>query len=103
MDDDEIKAVIETAHALGLKVAAHAHGKQAIDHTIGLGVDSIEHGSYADAGSYRLFKQHGSVRVVYAAANLLDITQAQPPKPILPLGVAERVDIRLVLTALDAS
>ena len=63
MADDEIKAVIETAHALGLKVAAHAHGKQAIDHTIGLGVDSIEHGSYADAESYKLFKAHGTYLV----------------------------------------
>ena len=37
MEDDEIKAVIETAHALGMKVAAHAHGKQAIDHTLAMG------------------------------------------------------------------
>ncbi|WP_116090439.1 metal-dependent hydrolase family protein [Sphingomonas crusticola] len=63
MEDDEIKAVIETAHSLGLKVAAHAHGKQAIDHTIALGVDSIEHGSYADADSYKLFKAHGTYLV----------------------------------------
>jgi imidazolonepropionase-like amidohydrolase len=60
MMDDEIKAVIETAHALGMKVAAHAHGKQGIDHTIALGVDSIEHGTYADAESYKLFKAHGT-------------------------------------------
>ena len=39
MADDEIKAVIDTAHALGMKVAAHAHGKAAIDHAIALGVD----------------------------------------------------------------
>ncbi len=63
MSDEEIKAVIDTAHALGMKVAAHAHGKQAIDHTIALGVDSIEHGSYADAGSYALFKSHGAYLV----------------------------------------
>ena len=63
MTDDEIKAVIDTAHALGMKVAAHAHGKDAIDHTIALGVDSIEHGSYADAASYKLFKQHGAYLV----------------------------------------
>ncbi len=63
MQDDEIKAVIDTAHALNMKVAAHAHGKQAIDHTIALGVDSIEHGSYADAGSYALFRQHGAYLV----------------------------------------
>lgn len=63
MTDEEIKAVIDTAHALGMKVAAHAHGKEAIDHTIELGVDSIEHGSYADAASYKLFKQHGTYLV----------------------------------------
>ncbi|HXA37724.1 MAG TPA: amidohydrolase family protein [Phenylobacterium sp.] len=63
MADDEIKAIIETAHSLGMKVAAHAHGKQAIDHTIALGVDSIEHGTYADAESYRLFKEHGTYLV----------------------------------------
>ena len=60
MADAEIKAVIDTAHALGMKVAAHAHGKQAIDHTLALGVDSIEHGTYADAESYKLFKAHGA-------------------------------------------
>jgi imidazolonepropionase-like amidohydrolase len=63
MADDEIKAVIETAHALGMKVAAHAHGKEAIDHTIALGVDSIEHSTYADAESFRLYKQHGTYLV----------------------------------------
>ena len=63
MADDEIKAVIDTAHALGMKVAAHAHGEVAINHAIELGVDSIEHGSYADAASYRLFKEHGTYLV----------------------------------------
>jgi len=63
MADDEIKAVIDTAHALNMKVAAHAHGEVAINHTIELGVDSIEHGSYADAASYALFKAHGTYLV----------------------------------------
>jgi len=63
MQDDEIKAVIDTAHALGMKVAAHAHGKQAIDHTIALGVDSIEHSTYADAESFKLYKAHGTYLV----------------------------------------
>jgi len=63
MQDDEIKAVIDTAHSLGMKVAAHAHGEVAINHTIALGVDSIEHGSYADAASYKLFKEHGTYLV----------------------------------------
>lgn len=61
--DDEIKAVIDTAHTLGLKVAAHAHGKAAIDAAVRLGVDSIEHGSFADAESYKLMKEHGTYLV----------------------------------------
>jgi len=63
MADDEIKAVIDTAHSLGMKVAAHAHGKQAIDRASELGVDSIEHGTYADAESYRIMKAHGTYLV----------------------------------------
>lgn len=80
MADDEIKAVIETAHALGMKVAAHAHGKLAIDHTIMLGVDSIEHGSYADAGSYALFKQHGAylVPTMLVAEKVYDRAREHP-------------------------
>jgi imidazolonepropionase-like amidohydrolase len=80
MEDDEIKAVIETAHSLGMKVAAHAHGKQAIDHTIELGVDSIEHGTYADAESYRLFKAHGTyfVPTMLVGAKVVEHAKAHP-------------------------
>ena len=63
MTDDEIAAVITTAHSLALKVAAHAHGKTAIDTAVRLGVDSIEHGSYADDESFSLMKQHGTYLV----------------------------------------
>jgi imidazolonepropionase-like amidohydrolase len=63
MTNDEIKAAIDTAHALGLKVAAHAHGKAAIDNAVRLGIDSIEHGTYADAESFKLFVQHGTYLV----------------------------------------
>jgi imidazolonepropionase-like amidohydrolase len=63
MTNEEIKAAIDTAHSLGMKVAAHAHGKQAIDNAIRLGVDSIEHGTYADAESYKLFVEHGTYLV----------------------------------------
>jgi imidazolonepropionase-like amidohydrolase len=80
MEDDEIKAVIETAHSLGMKVAAHAHGKQAIDHTISLGVDSIEHGTYADAESYKLFKAHGTyfVPTMLVGAKVVEHAKAHP-------------------------
>ncbi len=63
MTDAEIKSAIDTAHNLGLKVAAHAHGKAAIDSAVRNGVDSIEHGTYADAESFALMKQHGTYLV----------------------------------------
>lgn len=80
MADDEVKAVIDTAHALGLKVAAHAHGKAAIDTAVRLGVDSIEHGSYADAESYALMKQHGTylVPTMLVGQTAVDIALAHP-------------------------
>ncbi|MDV3455359.1 amidohydrolase family protein [Sphingomonas sp. HF-S4] len=67
MSDAEIKAAVDTAHALGLKLAAHGHGKAAIDAAVRLGADSIEHGTYADAGSFALMKAHGT----YFIATLL--------------------------------
>ena len=63
MTNEEIKAAIDTAHSLGLKVAAHAHSKGAIDNTVRLGVDSIEHGTYADQESFTLMKEHGTYLV----------------------------------------
>jgi imidazolonepropionase-like amidohydrolase len=63
MSDAEITAVVDTAHALGMKVAAHIHGREAIAHAVALGVDSVEHGSYAGPESYPLFKTHGTYLV----------------------------------------
>ena len=80
MMDDEIAAVVQTAHSLGLKVAAHAHGKGAIDAAVRLDVDSIEHGSFADAGSYSLMKQHGTylVPTLLVAQTVYDIAKTHP-------------------------
>ena len=61
--DEELRAIVESSHLLGMKVAAHAHGKQGIDSAIRAGVDSIEHGTYSDDGSFALFKKHGTYLV----------------------------------------
>jgi len=80
MMDDEIAAVVQTAHSLGLKVAAHAHGKTAIDAAVRLGVDSIEHGSFADAQSYQLMKQHGTylVPTLLIAQAVVNVAKTHP-------------------------
>jgi imidazolonepropionase-like amidohydrolase len=81
MTNDEIKAAIDTAHALGLKVAAHAHGKAAIDNAVRLGIDSIEHGTYADAESFKLFVQHGTIWFQLLVADQVNQTARLHPRP----------------------
>ena len=63
MTDDEIRVAVETAHGLGMKVAAHAYPPTAIEHAVLAGVDSIEHGSFATARTFALMKAHGTVLV----------------------------------------
>jgi imidazolonepropionase-like amidohydrolase len=58
MDEDEIKAVVTTAHEYGMKVAVHAHGAEAIRRSVKAGVDSIEHGTYMDDEDIALMKEH---------------------------------------------
>jgi imidazolonepropionase-like amidohydrolase len=61
--DAEMKAIVDTAHSLGLKVAAHAHGARGIEAAARAGVDSIEHGTFADARAIAAMKASGSVMV----------------------------------------
>jgi imidazolonepropionase-like amidohydrolase len=60
---EEMKAIIDTAHGLGRKVAAHAHGALGIKNAVLAGVDSIEHGSYMNEEDIQLMKQHGTYLV----------------------------------------
>ncbi|RST30562.1 amidohydrolase family protein [Sphingomonas ginkgonis] len=60
MSYEEMKAVTDEAHMLGLRVAAHAHGTAGINDALRAGVDTIEHASLADEESFRLAKQKGS-------------------------------------------
>ncbi len=56
----EMKALVDEAHMLGLKVAVHAHGTAGIKDAIRAGVDTIEHASLADDEAITLAKQHGT-------------------------------------------
>jgi len=61
---DELQAIVDEAHRLGRKVAAHAHGTQAIKDAIQAGVDSIEHASLIDDEGIRLAREHGTYLVM---------------------------------------
>jgi imidazolonepropionase-like amidohydrolase len=56
----EMKALVDEAHMLGLRVAVHAHGTSGIKDAIRAGVDTIEHASLADDEAFTLAKQHGT-------------------------------------------
>jgi imidazolonepropionase-like amidohydrolase len=57
---EEMKAIADEAHMLGLRVAAHAHGDEGIRDAILAGIDTIEHASLASDATIQLAKQHGT-------------------------------------------
>jgi imidazolonepropionase-like amidohydrolase len=61
--DAEMKAIVDTAHGLGMKIAAHAHAARGIEAAARAGVDSIEHGTFADAKAIQAMKSNGSALV----------------------------------------
>jgi imidazolonepropionase-like amidohydrolase len=56
----ELDALVDEAHALGRKTAAHAHGAEAAKRAVRAGIDSIEHGSFLDDQALDLMKQKGT-------------------------------------------
>ena len=60
---NELKAIVDTAHALNRKVSAHAHGRAGLHLALEAGVDSIEHGTFGDRSSVRLYKKTGAYLV----------------------------------------
>ena len=63
MFEDEARALVQTAHAYGRKVAVHAHGADGIKLALRAGADSIEHGTVMDDEVLRLFRQSGAYYV----------------------------------------
>jgi imidazolonepropionase-like amidohydrolase len=57
---EEMKAIVEEAHRLGRKVAAHAHGAEGVSWASDAGVDSIEHGHLMDDSSIATLKRNGT-------------------------------------------
>ncbi|WP_375205004.1 metal-dependent hydrolase family protein [Hyphococcus sp.] len=81
--DDELKAIMDSAHAMGRKVTAHAHGVNGINAALRAGVDSIEHGTYLDNESIRLFKRTGAYLVPTLLAGATVVEWAEDPTSFL--------------------
>src|SRR5438445_6789717 len=59
----ELDALVDEAHALKLKAAAHAHGNEGAKRAVLAGIDSIEHGSFVADETLDLMKQRGTYLV----------------------------------------
>ena len=59
----ELDALVDEAHALRRKTAAHAHGASGAKRAIRAGIDSIEHGSFLDDEALDMMKQLGTFYV----------------------------------------
>jgi len=77
--DEELVAIISTAHDYSLKVAAHAHGTEGMKRAVKAGVDSIEHGTLMDEETMRLMKQQGTHYVPTISAGRWVYEKAQDP------------------------
>ena len=61
---EEMNAVVDEASMWGRKVAAHAHGAEAIKRALRAGVASVEHASLIDDEGIRLAKEKGAYLVM---------------------------------------
>jgi imidazolonepropionase-like amidohydrolase len=104
--EEEMRAVVETAHLLSRRVAAHAHGTEGIKAAVRAGVTSIEHGSILDSEAVALMVQHGTwlVPTLMAGDQVSQMAQAGRLPPAIAakaLAIAPRMQasFRLALHA----
>ncbi|HVF36565.1 MAG TPA: amidohydrolase family protein [Sphingomicrobium sp.] len=98
MYEDEAKALVDTAHAYGRKVAVHAHGSDGIKLALRAGADSIEHGTVMDEEIIRLMKQRGTYYVpTLSTVNGYLERLAKDPNAYAP-DVRKQIDWRIGIT-----
>jgi len=93
----ELDAMVDEAHALRRKTAAHAHGAAGAKRAIRAGIDSIEHGSFLDDEALDMMKARGTyyVPTMMAAQGLREVLE----KGYFPPQIAAKA--RAAMAALD--
>ena len=96
--EDEARAIIDTAHAYGRKVAVHAHGLDGIKLAVRLGADSIEHGTTIDEETARMMAKQGTYYVpTLSTVNGYLERLAANPNAYPPL-IKKQIDWRIGIT-----
>jgi imidazolonepropionase-like amidohydrolase len=98
MEEEEARALVQTARAYRRKVAVHAHGKDGVKLALRAGVDSIEHGTEMDEEVIRLFRQTGAYYVpTLSTVNGYLERLAKDPNAYPP-AVRKQIDWRIGIT-----
>ncbi|GEQ87135.1 Xaa-Pro dipeptidase [Patiriisocius marinistellae] len=100
LTDDEMKSIVAAAASLGRKVAAHAHEAEGVNAALRAGVNSIEHGSYLNDESIRLFQQTGAYLVPTLLAGV-SVYEELSVNPNIPPAIIEK--IKQVAPVVEAS
>jgi len=81
--DDEYEAIVATAHMLGRKTTAHAHGADGMKAALKAGVDAIEHGTFMDGEVTELMLSRGAyyVPTALAGTTVAEIAQKESYMP----------------------
>jgi imidazolonepropionase-like amidohydrolase len=79
----ELDALVDEAHALHMKAAAHAHGAEGAKRAIRAGIDSIEHGTFLDDEALDMMKARGTylVPTLMAHVGVQERLNADPTVP----------------------
>ncbi len=95
LTDEELTAIVETAHSLGRKATAHAHAKAGIEAALRAGFDSIEHAMWADKDTMRLFVETGAwmLPTIYPITAVGDTPEKMKKGPFghLPPAIMEKL------------
>ncbi len=86
----ELDALVDEAHALRRKTAAHAHGATGAKRAIRAGIDSIEHGSFLDEEALRMMEEKGTYYVPTLIAGWWIVQQVDQGKLLLAPAVVAK-------------
>ena len=78
--DAELRAIVEEANNMGVKVCAHAYTSQAAQRAVKAGIRSIEHGLYLDEMTFRMMAQNNVYWVPTLLAYIMSEEEVTSPE-----------------------
>jgi imidazolonepropionase-like amidohydrolase len=96
--DEELVAIVDEAHNLGLKVACHAHGAAGIKAAVKAGVNSIEHGTFIDDEAVTMMKARGTYLVPTRCAGEWVFEHAKTGQ-LPPYSIAKALEVGPIMRA----